>query len=80
MTSGGWIAVIAMLLAGMGIPVMALLNGAFGLRFGRKEFEGGRNHCADRYVLGGQIARVGHLDAVRCGSADGQRGGHFGRR
>lgn len=34
MTSGGWIAAIAMLLAGMGIPVMALLNGAFGLRFG----------------------------------------------
>ena len=34
MTSGGWIAMIAMLLAGMGIPVMALLNGAFGLRFG----------------------------------------------
>lgn len=34
MMAGGWIGVPAMLLAGIGIPLMALLNGAFGSRFG----------------------------------------------
>ena len=34
MSAGVWIATSAMFLAGVGIPVMAMLNGAFGVRFG----------------------------------------------